>query len=504
MLNSSTACFWMKQVFHNKGSTVDQHGARQTTAAFENFYEYTATGMEKFPVPDEQPVYLAARLDGLASARLLHAPVSLTSRFPVTVLELDIERVEVDRLLREMIALQEELDWQCYRLYNITEDELTYRDAAGEPATPPELRLGERAFEIVLARRMAAGEEETTWFQRHGSTPITELPAHWPADYRALVERRMERIQQDRYVGLVERPEYKRRWNTEPWEAQATRALQEWLKTRLEDPAYWPQPRLQTTRTLADRAQRDPDFMAVAELHRGHAGFDVHALVRELVEAETVPFLPVLRYKLAGLRKREVWERTWELQRQEDAIDAQVAAQLRREAGESEAQHATRVAAEQKRRKQEEVGDIARPPKYTSADFASPVFWRHRGALDVPKERFIGYPFCSRENDPSPLVGWAGWNHLEQAQALGEWINEVQQQEGWGPPRLTPLLAGMAELIPWLKQWHAEPVPGYGRMDQFFETFLDTKLHEHDLTPRDLREWTPPAAPRGRRRAGAA
>ena len=28
LLNSSTACFWMKQIFHNKGSSVDQAGAR--------------------------------------------------------------------------------------------------------------------------------------------------------------------------------------------------------------------------------------------------------------------------------------------------------------------------------------------------------------------------------------------------------------------------------------------------------------------------------------------
>ena len=27
LLNSSTACFWMKQVFHNKGSTVDDRGS---------------------------------------------------------------------------------------------------------------------------------------------------------------------------------------------------------------------------------------------------------------------------------------------------------------------------------------------------------------------------------------------------------------------------------------------------------------------------------------------
>src|SRR5690606_23277681 len=32
LLNSSTACFWLKQVAHNKGSTVDQRGARQRTA----------------------------------------------------------------------------------------------------------------------------------------------------------------------------------------------------------------------------------------------------------------------------------------------------------------------------------------------------------------------------------------------------------------------------------------------------------------------------------------
>jgi hypothetical protein len=43
----------MKQVFHNKGSTVDTKGARQTTDAFENFYEFTGTGLKKFPVPND-------------------------------------------------------------------------------------------------------------------------------------------------------------------------------------------------------------------------------------------------------------------------------------------------------------------------------------------------------------------------------------------------------------------------------------------------------------------
>ena len=51
----------------------------------------------------------------------------------------------------------------------------------------PELKLGQRAFEIVLARRMTAGEVETQWFARHGSVPVTEIPEDWPEPYRRVV-----------------------------------------------------------------------------------------------------------------------------------------------------------------------------------------------------------------------------------------------------------------------------------------------------------------------------
>src|SRR2546425_5336689 len=141
-------------------------------------------------------------------------------------------------------------------------------------------------------------------------------------------------------------------------------------------------------------------FRSVAELYRGYAGFDVPALVAELVEAEAVPFLPVLRYKATGLRKREVWERTWELQRREDAIDADVAATMTRQLDESTEQFQARLATAQRRRKQEELSDIPPPPKYTAVDFQNATCWRLRGSphgsLDVPKERFISYPGCSR------------------------------------------------------------------------------------------------------------
>jgi hypothetical protein len=46
-----------------------------------------------------------------------------------------------------MIAQQEELDWEVYASYGLLDEAIVYD---GEP---PEVRLGERAFEIVLARR---------------------------------------------------------------------------------------------------------------------------------------------------------------------------------------------------------------------------------------------------------------------------------------------------------------------------------------------------------------
>jgi hypothetical protein len=216
LLSSSTACVWMKQVFHNKGSAVDERGARQTTVAFENFYEFTGTGLQKFAVPEAKPLDFAIALDRLAQERQARLPTQLAANFPLSRAALDEHKRQAATLLAKMIALQEELDWRCYTLYGLIDQNLCYRDLVGNQSEPPELALGQRAFEIVMARHTAAGELETTWFERHGSKPITKLPEHWPEDCKQLVERRIALIQRDTYINLIERPEYKRRWTTEP------------------------------------------------------------------------------------------------------------------------------------------------------------------------------------------------------------------------------------------------------------------------------------------------
>jgi hypothetical protein len=530
LLNSSVACFWLKQVCHNKGSTVDQHGARQRTSPFEDFYAHNSTKVAEFPLVESRPVELATRLDSLARDVACRLPTALLAHADAPVptrTDLDAAHFGIERLRGQQIATQEELDWRCYRLYGLLPadgDVSTY-----ERPVPPEVALGERAFEIVLARRIAAGTEASTWFERHGSTPITEIPARWPEDYRQVVQRRIDLIGCDRNIGLIERPEYKRRWNTPSWQSLEKAALRAWLLARLESPLLWPTsadqpPQITTTSRLADAVQRDTAFMQIAELYAGHTDFNAAQVVADLVATESVPFLPVLRYAETGLRKRAQWERTWDMQRHDDAIDAEVdqisdvrrrelLAIVKQTAADAEPDmHALDWVEETLRaefdhqkaeRKASLVGKIPVPPKYQSKDFLKTDFWRLRGGLDVPKERWISYPGCERGADGSLVIAWAGWDHLQQATALATYFIDMKEREGWSRERLQPLLAGLLELIPWLKQWHNEMNPDFGaRMGDYYESFVSDEARALQFTLDDLRAWKPAAttAKRGRKK----
>jgi hypothetical protein len=498
LLNSSTACFWMKQIFHNKGSTVDEKGARQTTIAFENFYEFTGTGLQKFSVTSEKPTDLAVSLDHLAQEWHKQLPSQLAARFPLPRTLLDAQKDKAAALLGSMIALQEELDWRCYELYGITDEDFCYRDATGQQLKPPVIALGQRAFEIVMARKMVIGELETTWFERHSSTPITEMPAEWPEDYRRLIERRIALIETNSNIALIEQPEYKRRWNTEPWEPQLEQVLRNWLLDRLEghfdfdgrmNDTHTPTAKVDmaliSTTQLADIARQDTDFMQVGELYRNDPAFDVHRLVAELVEAESVPLLPVLRYKPSGLRKRAEWEQTWDLQRQEDAIDA------RTRLSQDNPEYLTDLQAQALKRR--EIGNIPVPPKYTSGGFASSTYWRLRGKLDVPKERWSSFPHCEGA-DGTLMIAWAGYDHLQQARAISAYYVDIQERLGGrDDPRLVPLLACLIELLPWLKQWHNDVDPEFGmRMGNYFEGFIQEEARQMSKTLDQIKAWEPP------------
>ncbi|MDH4555696.1 BREX-2 system adenine-specific DNA-methyltransferase PglX [Pseudomonas sp. BN417] len=494
LLNSSVACFWMKQVFHNKGDSTDSNGARVTGDPAFDTYQYAGTGLKKFPVVEDLNglvLHFSQKMNALVGQLNNCCPESVIDSPGAHLVEMLSSFHEQDvQIFGRMIALQEELDWNIYQLYGLVDDAICYQ---GET---PTVKLGERAFEIHLARKIAAGEADSSWFARHGSTPITEVPDHWPEDYRALVERRLQTIEQNQWIGLIEQPEYKRRWSRDSWESRLQAALKEWLLGRLEQACQAAE--LQTCAQLADRLRRDADVSRVAELYCGSDLFDLQVLVSELVDADNVPQMAAARLKPASMEKFRAWQETWDKQRLEDAIDAKYG--VDRSLPEEDALDPEKKAkydlalAQAKLEAAEKVGHIPLPPQYKSTDFRKSSYWPLRGKLDVPKERFFSLPGCEKGGDSTLVVGWAGLNHLQRAQAVAAWYLERKEGEGWEAERLMPMLAALDELVPWLKQWHNEVDPEFGeRMGDYYEGFLLEELRNLEITRADLFSWQPAA-----------
>lgn len=485
--------------------------------------------------PESPPPHAVAPRAAAPNAAAGAAPAILSRA------DLDAARGAADLILQQMIALQEELDWLIYRAYGLLEDTPPHKAEHTPAAEAPPINLGERAFEIVMARKMEAGTLQTEWFRRHGSTPITQVPAHWPAAYKKVVEHRIALIEagakQNKDIALIEQPEYKRRWNTEKWEEMEERALREWLLDRLEwgtkppsaettdgsRSSVWDErdPRLMTASRLADRMRGDEAFRAMAALYaKSHAApDDLTALVQQLVEAESVPFLPVLRYKETGLRNRQIWERTWELQREEDrlealrekartkmkaASDAMLAKFPKKEADEARASDKILTALLKKDTAWTAANadleavpanpEIEVPPRYASKDFQNANYWRLRGKLDVPKERFVSFPHCGPDGDQTTLITWAGFDHRQQAQAITTYYTDKKANAGWDKSRFVPLLAGLVELLPWLKQWHNQPDAEGHNWAEVIEGFIADEARELGLMAEQVRAWTPPEA----------
>jgi hypothetical protein len=419
------------------------------------------------------------------------------------------------------ILLQEEIDFVCYLMYGLINDCSLFGDPRQWDVA---VEAGSRPF-CILSQKNVDGFEVPAG-----------VPTDWPEPMRIVWIERTKAIQKSSALRTIEDPHYKRRWigrqglfNHGARANEFNEALEAWMLARLESSPLWSTsagspPQIASTNRLADAVQSDAEFMRLATLYAGRADFDLAQLVGELVIGEVIPFLPALRYADTGLRKREQWETTWLLQRHEDRIDAEVEAEAPGWREELQAQAVKRfgsatspdavtwvedqlaqeIAQQKVERKENEVGKIPVPPKYQSKDFLKADFWRLRGGLDVPKERWVSYPGCERGADGSLPIAWAGWDHLEQAIALASYFIDMKEREGWSAERLQPLLAGLLELLPWLKQWHNEINPDFGaRMGDYYESFVTDEARALQFTLDDLRAWKAPvtAAKRGRKKA---
>lgn len=462
VLNSSTACFWIKEASYAKDKNAQAWATR---------YEFTGAALLKFPLVEQSSERRARVLETLAHQLESSSPASVVSGVSGmkenTLAEvLRVAEVKWKRTRAMLIFEQEELDWEVYRHYGLIGEDLNYHDQSMR-----EIVLGTRAFEIDLARRMGDGDEGAGWFERHGSIRTTEIPSTWPEDYSALVERRLALIAADRNIQLLERPESKRRWVMDSWGEQLEVALRSAILDRLEDPELWRDHQGPSTRSaaqLVDLLRHDSVFISLARVLTGSNEPDLTAVIGSLAPAEAVPFLATYRYKPSGVEKYRAWQAVWDLQRRED---------------------------------EGERVKIPVPPKFGDKDFRRSEYWKARGKLDVPKERFVLYPGAGREGDNSPVLGWAGWNHRDQAVAL---VREVMNQQSLGASNeaLVPMVAGLVELEPWLHQWHTELEPEFGSSAaQAVTTQIDQLLAMLQMTRDDVNAWRPPAAARGRRRS---
>ena len=125
LLNSSVACFWMKQVFQPKSHASQRHHPDAARAV----YEFAATGLEHFPIPENsnrrRSVELTREIDRVATERrsILSATIvgQTVPQGPQVLKEaLRLRWQEADERRERMVALQEELDWIAYRSFGLS------------------------------------------------------------------------------------------------------------------------------------------------------------------------------------------------------------------------------------------------------------------------------------------------------------------------------------------------------------------------------------------------
>jgi hypothetical protein len=392
LLNSSAGCFWMKQVFHAKGG-VD----RCLVEGWDMHFEFDATKMKLFPFIDTglNGIPYAARLDELAHSRAANSVHRALGKGDWST-GAELQRALNDRRVTDltaltwMVALQEELDWLCYALYGLDPASDVLPPDKVEPCPPTwlpwNLSFAEKdvANRAALSRGEEPDEQPSAWWERHGWEPLTHLPKDASPSLRKRVAARRARTAVTPALALIETASFKRRWYKPDYAEQERLALTEWLADRVEQAA---KARTQafSLEQLVASLQDDARVLAVCEVLTGRKDFSLSQLVGAALQDDAVPSHRSHLYKSAGLVKREVWERTWADQRREDAGE--------------------KVTPEV-------------PPAYGSGDFLKPDYWRLRGKLDVPKERFIAFTEVPGRSGAETLYGWAGWTAQQRVKAV--------------------------------------------------------------------------------------
>lgn len=401
LLNSSVSCFWMKQVFHKKAHASQRHHPDPARAA----YQFGSTGMQAFPVPEfgqrrDSVIELARAIDDCArrrSALLDGAAIEGLVTSSKTARALDEKLTarwhEADILRERMVALQEELDWLVYVAFGLAPVECLIDPKRYRDLTCPR---GSRSFELKAGRTSTVRAGGRALDLDEGEAPPVGTLPEWVKD---TWRRREEATAAASELQMLETPVFKRAWRdteqniAEPEYRRRKDAsdLEEWFAERVERQAATRSTSFSLGQLVA-ALQDDPSVLVVAEVLAGRPDFSLDALVAQIFASESVPQHRFHVYTEAGLAKRAAWEEAWALQRREDAG--------------------------------EKIDAIPEPPEYSqgsrgkSTDFVRTEYWRLRGKLDVPKERFIAFTEVPGRSGVETLYGWAGWTAQQRVKAI--------------------------------------------------------------------------------------
>jgi len=247
MLNSSTVLFWLKQVCFNKGAGETEERDR---------YEFFGGKVEKLPLPEsvlsegevrerltslsrscwergqQMPPLAMRRIfvkpgegydDWNRSLRGWVEPHPALGRPFRTADQLQAARTaareERERLRREMIALQEEMDWLVYAAYGLIAED---HPAVGDATDPEPLPLGCRPFELL---RAADGDF---------AGAANFIPEGWSSARGRLWRARLKAIRDNEHIRRIEQPVYKRRWVPPDYEKEFRAAFDWWLREKAE------------------------------------------------------------------------------------------------------------------------------------------------------------------------------------------------------------------------------------------------------------------------------
>ena len=200
-------------------------------------------------------------------------------------------------------------------------------------------------------------------------------------------------------------------------------------------------PRPYRTEEVVGAWGRDPRVAAVAGVLTGTGlHVDLGLVAEGLLSGQALPDNPYRTYTAEGLRKLRDWKRVWALQDQEDR---------------GEPLHDLETA--------EPLEAIPVPPKWVRGYFQHADFFKLRGKLNVPRERFVHFSDLS-----PPAWGWNGWRGRERALAQVEAFSSAETDPlaplplpTAADPRRCGVTLGLWEALPDVLRWgdaaeHAE------------------------------------------------